>query len=138
MKKGACIINTASINADMPNPPLLAYATTKGAIQNFNDPAGCDPENLVARGDRARSSPSPRREAMTKERTKLDAALAPPGAQTVLPRLLRRVQAQEPAHHGRVAGLGMGIDLEHQFFLPILAYLVRPPAARCLPHFPKS
>jgi hypothetical protein len=52
------------------------------------------------------------------------AALAPPGAQTVLPRLLRRVQAQEPAHHGRVAGLGMGIDLEHQFFLPVLAYLV--------------
>ena len=38
MKKGACIINTASINADMPNPTLLAYATTKGAIQNFNDP----------------------------------------------------------------------------------------------------
>ena len=63
---------------------------------------------------------------MTKERTKLDAALAPPGAQTVLPRLLRRVQAQEPAHHGRVAGLGMGIDLEHQFFLPILAFLAYP------------
>ena len=35
MKKGACIINTASINADTPNPTLLAYATTKGAIQNF-------------------------------------------------------------------------------------------------------
>jgi hypothetical protein len=35
MKKGACIINTASINADAPNPTLLAYATTKGAIQNF-------------------------------------------------------------------------------------------------------
>jgi hypothetical protein len=30
MKKGACIINTASINADTPNPTLLAYATTKG------------------------------------------------------------------------------------------------------------
>ena len=26
---------TASINADTPNPTLLAYATTKGAIQNF-------------------------------------------------------------------------------------------------------
>jgi len=25
----------ASINADTPNPTLLAYATTKGAIQNF-------------------------------------------------------------------------------------------------------
>jgi len=35
MKKGASIINTASINSDMPNPTLLAYATTKGAIQNF-------------------------------------------------------------------------------------------------------
>jgi NAD(P)-dependent dehydrogenase (short-subunit alcohol dehydrogenase family) len=35
MKKGGAIINTASINADFPNPTLLAYATTKGAIQNF-------------------------------------------------------------------------------------------------------
>ena len=35
MKPGSAIINTASINADMPNPSLLAYATTKGAIQNF-------------------------------------------------------------------------------------------------------
>jgi hypothetical protein len=35
MKKGGAIINTASINADKPNPTLLAYATTKGAIQNF-------------------------------------------------------------------------------------------------------
>jgi NAD(P)-dependent dehydrogenase (short-subunit alcohol dehydrogenase family) len=35
MKKGSSIINTASINADTPSPQLLAYATTKGAIQNF-------------------------------------------------------------------------------------------------------
>ncbi|MBB3352485.1 SDR family oxidoreductase [Rhizobium lentis] len=35
MKPGSAIINTASINADNPNPSLLAYATTKGAIQNF-------------------------------------------------------------------------------------------------------
>lgn len=35
MGEGAAIINTASINADMPRPTLLAYATTKGAIQNF-------------------------------------------------------------------------------------------------------
>jgi NAD(P)-dependent dehydrogenase (short-subunit alcohol dehydrogenase family) len=35
MKPGAAIINTASINADVPNPTLLPYATTKGAIQNF-------------------------------------------------------------------------------------------------------
>ncbi|MDK8874589.1 glucose 1-dehydrogenase [Paracoccus sp. SSJ] len=35
MPAGSAIINTASINADKPNPKLLAYATTKGAIQNF-------------------------------------------------------------------------------------------------------
>ena len=35
MKSGGSIINTASINSDHPNPTLLAYATTKGAIQNF-------------------------------------------------------------------------------------------------------
>ena len=35
MKQGGAIINTASINSDQPNPTLLAYATTKGAIQNF-------------------------------------------------------------------------------------------------------
>ena len=36
MKPGSSIINTTSVNADMPNPGLLAYATTKGAIQNFS------------------------------------------------------------------------------------------------------
>ena len=35
MRPGSSIINTASINADAPSPQLLAYATTKGAIQNF-------------------------------------------------------------------------------------------------------
>jgi NAD(P)-dependent dehydrogenase (short-subunit alcohol dehydrogenase family) len=35
MPKGSAIINTASVNADSPSPQLLAYATTKGAIQNF-------------------------------------------------------------------------------------------------------
>lgn len=35
MPRGGSIINTASINADNPNPTMLAYATTKGAIQNF-------------------------------------------------------------------------------------------------------
>lgn len=35
MGRGASIINTTSINADKPNPHLLAYATTKGAIRNF-------------------------------------------------------------------------------------------------------
>ncbi len=35
MTKGGAIINTASINADLPNPTLLAYATTKGAVYNL-------------------------------------------------------------------------------------------------------
>jgi hypothetical protein len=35
MHGGGAIINTASINSDAPNPTLLAYATTKGAIANF-------------------------------------------------------------------------------------------------------
>ncbi len=35
MRPGSSIINTASINSDAPNPTLLAYATTKGAIHNF-------------------------------------------------------------------------------------------------------
>lgn len=35
MPPGSAIINTASINSDHPNPTLLAYATTKGAIHNF-------------------------------------------------------------------------------------------------------
>lgn len=35
LKAGSAIINTASINSDSPNPSLLAYATSKGAIQNF-------------------------------------------------------------------------------------------------------
>src|SRR5437764_8960920 len=35
MRPSSAIINTASINSDIANPTLLAYATTKGAIQNF-------------------------------------------------------------------------------------------------------
>jgi NAD(P)-dependent dehydrogenase (short-subunit alcohol dehydrogenase family) len=35
MQPGAAIVNTSSINAKNPNPTLLAYATTKGAIANF-------------------------------------------------------------------------------------------------------
>lgn len=35
MPEGSAIINTTSVNADNPSPDLLAYATTKGAIQNF-------------------------------------------------------------------------------------------------------
>ncbi|WP_460136052.1 SDR family oxidoreductase [Pseudomonas sp. S1_E04] len=35
MKAGSSIINTSSVNSDMPKPTLLPYATTKGAIANF-------------------------------------------------------------------------------------------------------
>jgi NAD(P)-dependent dehydrogenase (short-subunit alcohol dehydrogenase family) len=35
LEAGASIINTSSINYDMPRPTLLPYATTKGAIANF-------------------------------------------------------------------------------------------------------
>ncbi|WP_179408949.1 SDR family oxidoreductase [Novosphingobium marinum] len=35
MDEGGTIINTTSVNADNPNEHLLAYAATKGAIQNF-------------------------------------------------------------------------------------------------------
>lgn len=35
MKPGSSIINTTSVNAYDPNPTLLPYAATKGAIQNF-------------------------------------------------------------------------------------------------------
>lgn len=35
MKPGSAIINTSSINAFHPDPKLLAYATSKGAIQSF-------------------------------------------------------------------------------------------------------
>jgi NAD(P)-dependent dehydrogenase (short-subunit alcohol dehydrogenase family) len=35
MREGSAIINTTSVTADTPSPQLLAYATTKGAIQNF-------------------------------------------------------------------------------------------------------
>jgi NAD(P)-dependent dehydrogenase (short-subunit alcohol dehydrogenase family) len=57
MKQGSSIINTASINADVPNPTLLAYATTKGAIQNFS--AGLA-QLLAEKGIRANSvAPGP-------------------------------------------------------------------------------
>jgi len=57
MRPGSAIINTASINADNPNPTLLAYATTKGAIQNFT--AGLA-QLLAAKGIRANAvAPGP-------------------------------------------------------------------------------
>lgn len=36
MKPGSAIISTASVNADKPNATLVAYAATKGAIQNLS------------------------------------------------------------------------------------------------------
>lgn len=57
MKPGSAIINTASINSDMPNPILLAYATTKGAIQNFT---GGLAQMLAEKGIRANAvAPGP-------------------------------------------------------------------------------
>src|SRR5690349_19553707 len=57
MKPGGAIINTASVNADMPNPILLAYATTKGAIQNFT---GGLAQMLAAKGIRVNAvAPGP-------------------------------------------------------------------------------
>ena len=57
MKPGSAIINTASINADKPDPQLLAYATTKGAIQNFTTGLA---QLLAERGIRANAvAPGP-------------------------------------------------------------------------------
>ena len=57
MKPGSAIINTASVNSDMPNPILLAYATTKGAIQNFT---GGLAQMLAGRGIRVNAvAPGP-------------------------------------------------------------------------------
>jgi NAD(P)-dependent dehydrogenase (short-subunit alcohol dehydrogenase family) len=57
MKPGSAIINTASVNSDTPNPMLLAYATTKGAIQNFT---GGLAQMLAEKGIRANAvAPGP-------------------------------------------------------------------------------
>lgn len=57
MPPGSVIINTASVNAETPSPQLLAYATTKGAIQNFT---GGLSQLLADRGIRANTvAPGP-------------------------------------------------------------------------------
>jgi NAD(P)-dependent dehydrogenase (short-subunit alcohol dehydrogenase family) len=57
MKPGSAVLNTASVNSDMPNPILLAYATTKGAIQSFT---GGLAQMLAAKGIRANAvAPGP-------------------------------------------------------------------------------
>ena len=40
MRPGSTIINTTSVNADMPPPTMIAYDATKGAISNFTGGAG--------------------------------------------------------------------------------------------------
>jgi NAD(P)-dependent dehydrogenase (short-subunit alcohol dehydrogenase family) len=40
LKPGSTVVNTTSVNAYKPSPNLLAYATTKGAIQNFTSGLG--------------------------------------------------------------------------------------------------
>lgn len=40
MAPGSAIVNTTSVNAYFPKPILLAYAATKGAIQNFTSTLG--------------------------------------------------------------------------------------------------
>jgi len=57
MREGSSIINTTSIQADNPSEELLAYASTKGAIQNFT--AGLA-QMLAEKGIRANSvAPGP-------------------------------------------------------------------------------
>jgi NAD(P)-dependent dehydrogenase (short-subunit alcohol dehydrogenase family) len=57
MPKGGSIINTTSVNSDMPKPTLLAYAATKGAIANFT---GGLAQLLAEKGIRANSvAPGP-------------------------------------------------------------------------------
>jgi len=40
LKPGSTVVNTTSVNAYKPSPSLLAYAPTKGAIQNFTAALG--------------------------------------------------------------------------------------------------
>jgi NAD(P)-dependent dehydrogenase (short-subunit alcohol dehydrogenase family) len=40
LKPGSTVVNTTSVNAYKPSPGLLAYAATKGAIQNFTAALG--------------------------------------------------------------------------------------------------
>ena len=49
MRPGSTIVNTTSINAYKPHPQLLAYAATKGAIQNFTANLG---QSLAGKGIR--------------------------------------------------------------------------------------
>ncbi|GAA3646380.1 SDR family oxidoreductase [Lentzea roselyniae] len=57
MRPGAAIINTSSIQAFMPSPPLMDYAATKAAIVNFTKALSAD---LIDKGIRVNSvAPGP-------------------------------------------------------------------------------
>ncbi|MEU0884107.1 SDR family oxidoreductase [Lentzea sp. NPDC005914] len=57
MRPGATIINTSSIQAFMPSPPLMDYAATKAAIVNFTKSLSAD---LIGKGIRVNSvAPGP-------------------------------------------------------------------------------
>ena len=57
MKPGSTIVNTTSVNAYKPHPQLLAYAATKGAIQNYTANLG---QILAKKGIRVNSvAPGP-------------------------------------------------------------------------------
>jgi NAD(P)-dependent dehydrogenase (short-subunit alcohol dehydrogenase family) len=57
MKEGSAIVNVASIQAYQPSPPLLPYATTKGAIVTFTKGLA---QELVKRGIRVNAvAPGP-------------------------------------------------------------------------------
>ena len=57
LKEGASIINVASIQAYQPSPPLLPYATTKGAIVTFTKGLA---QELIERGIRVNAvAPGP-------------------------------------------------------------------------------
>ncbi len=84
MKAGGAIINTASIQAYNPSPPILDYAATKGAIVTFTKGLA---QSLIERGIRVNCvAPGP-------VWTPLVAASFPPeknaqfGAQTPIGRL---------------------------------------------------
>ncbi|MFC3895214.1 SDR family oxidoreductase [Lentzea rhizosphaerae] len=57
MRPGSTIINTSSIQAFMPSPPLMDYAATKAAIVNFTKSLSAD---LIGKGIRVNSvAPGP-------------------------------------------------------------------------------
>lgn len=57
MRPGSAIINTSSIQAFMPSPPLMDYAATKAAIVNFTKSLSAD---LISKGIRVNSvAPGP-------------------------------------------------------------------------------